>query len=84
MKLSDQQALPRRTMLAGAGTATALVAAAALLPGRQAKLAHSGRRRPGAGRPTTHSGTASRNTCSSTTGPLASDLSRSQKEATCY
>jgi hypothetical protein len=36
MKLSDQQALPRRTMLAGAGTATALVAAAALLPGRQA------------------------------------------------
>lgn len=36
MKLSDQPALPRRTMLAGAGTATALVAAAALLPGRQA------------------------------------------------
>lgn len=35
MKLSDQQALPRRTLLAGAGTASALAAAAALLPGRQ-------------------------------------------------
>lgn len=34
MKLSDQQALPRRTLLAGAGTASALAAAAALLPGR--------------------------------------------------
>lgn len=36
MKLSDQQALPRRTLLAGTGTAGALVAAAALLPGRSA------------------------------------------------
>ncbi len=35
MNTSDQPALPRRTMLAGAGTATALAAAAALLPGGQ-------------------------------------------------
>lgn len=35
MKLTDQQPLARRTMLAGAGTVGALAATAALLPGRQ-------------------------------------------------
>ncbi len=36
MKPSDQQPLARRALLAGAGTAGALAAAAALLPGRDA------------------------------------------------
>ncbi len=36
MKLTDQQPLARRSVLAGAGTAGALAAAAALLPGRNA------------------------------------------------
>ena len=35
MKPSDQQPLARRTMLAGAGTAGALAAVAALMPGRE-------------------------------------------------
>lgn len=35
MKQTEQPALPRRTLLAGAGTVSALAAAAALLPGRQ-------------------------------------------------
>ncbi len=36
MKLRDQQPVARRTMLAGAGTAGALAAVAALLPSREA------------------------------------------------
>lgn len=36
MKQSDQQPLARRALLAGAGTAGALAAAAALMPGRKA------------------------------------------------
>jgi len=36
MNRDDQQPLARRTVLAGAGTAGALAAAAALLPARQA------------------------------------------------
>lgn len=36
MKLTEQPTLPRRTLLAGAGTVGALAAGAALLAGRQA------------------------------------------------
>jgi hypothetical protein len=39
MKLRDQQPVARRTMLAGAGTAGALAAVAALLPTREAAKA---------------------------------------------
>jgi len=35
MNRDDQQPMARRTLLAGAGTASALVAAAALLPARE-------------------------------------------------
>ena len=43
MKLSDQQALPRRTLLAGTGTAGALVAVAALARAHHVDgVAHAG------------------------------------------
>ena len=42
MKRDDQQPMARRTLLAGAGTAGALVAAAALLPAREPAKTHAG------------------------------------------
>ncbi len=42
MNRDDQQPMARRTLLAGAGTAGALVAAAALLPAREPAKTHAG------------------------------------------